>query len=87
MNNNNNKPAKSLRELAVDLDEICSIISELCDQLQGGGIMQARDIEPPLSTALPKLRRAVATLEAAAGGDNGRGVGEITAPGQSPLLM
>lgn len=85
MNNNNNVRVESLRELAVDLSEVYGLMSELCDQLQGGGIVQARDIEPSLARAVPKLRRALAALnEAATDADE---LGDVTAPSQSPLLM
>lgn len=88
MNNNNNKEAQSLRELAADLGEIHDVMNELCEQLQGGGIISARDIEPSLAKAVPQLRRAVTTLQSASDRRDDDGpLGEVTAPGQSPLLM
>jgi len=83
-----NPGASSLRDLAADLDEVYRQMDELCEQLQGGGIVQARDIEPSLAKAVPKLRRAVATLsEASTRGSSAGELGEVTAPSQSPLLM
>jgi len=88
MKKNETPGASSLRDLAADLAEVYRLMDELCEQLQGGGIVQARDIEPSLAKAVPKLRRAVATLsEASAHGSNGGELGEVTAPSQSPLLM
>lgn len=88
MKKNDTTGARSLRDLAADLDEVYRLMDELCEQLQGGGIVQARDIEPSISKAVPKLRRAVATLtEASTRGSNGGEHGEVTKPSQSPLLM
>jgi hypothetical protein len=88
------EPAKhTLEYLASDLHEVCGLLNELRMQLAGGGIIQARDIEPSVSIAVPKLRRAVAALNAVAmmnaGNDdnNYAKLAEVTAPSQSPLLM
>ena len=88
MKKNDTTGALSLRDLAADLDQVYRLMDELCEQLQGGGIVQARDIEPSISKAVPKLRRAVATLtEASTRGSSGGENGEVTKPSQSPLLM
>jgi len=84
MTNNNNKQSDSLHDLAVDLNEVYGLMSELCSQLQGGGIVQARDIEPSLARAVPKLRRAITTLAKAT--ESGAS-GELSGPAKSPLLM
>ena len=84
MNNNNNKQSDSLHDLAVDLNEVYGLMSELCAQLQGGGIIQARDIEPSVARAIPKLQHAITTLAKAT--ESGSS-GEITGPAKSPLLM
>lgn len=64
MHNNNDK-TEILRGLAADLNEIHTSLNELCAILQGGGIIQARDVEPTLANATPKLRRAINTLNEA----------------------
>ena len=84
MNNNNNKQSGSLHDIAVDLNEIYGMMSELCATLQGGGIIQARDIEPSVARVMPKLQRAVTTL--AKVDEAGRDRGPM-GPSTSPLLM
>ncbi len=51
-----------LRHLASDLREAYLVLDKLCSQLEGGGIVQARDVEPAVAQTVPKLRRAVAVL-------------------------
>jgi hypothetical protein len=65
----NNKAAENLasesdqlRHLASDLREAYMVLDKLCSQLEGGGIVQARDVEPAVAQTVPKLRRAVAVL-------------------------
>ncbi len=78
----------TVNELAVDLNEIYASLNELCTALQGGGIVQARDIEPSLAKAMPVLRHAVTTLnEASDRGDDTGSQADITASGRSPRLM
>lgn len=84
MNNDNNKKSDSLHELACDLNEVYGMMTELCETLQGGGIIQARDIEPSVARVVPKLRRAVTTLARAT--ETGRDR-ELTGSERSPLLM
>lgn len=87
MNNNNDK-AEILHELAIDLRDVYKSLSELCEMLQGGGIVQARDVEPSLAIAVPKLQRAVQTLnEAAAPADDPGSNDREGAASQSRLLM
>ena len=52
-----------LQHLATDLGEVYNLLHGLCSKLAGGGIVQARDIEPSVARAVPKLRRAVADAE------------------------
>lgn len=87
MNNNKDK-VEILHELAIDLHDVYESLSELCAMLQGGGIVQARDVEPSLASAVPKLQRAVKTLNdaAAPAEDAGRKDGNGDAS-QSPTLM
>ena len=78
----------TLRTLATDLHEVYSLLNELSSNLEGGGIVTARDIEPAVSRAVPRLRNAVAMLYAASQNDD---YGEL-APGserinQNPLLI
>lgn len=89
----NNPEAESgentLRHLATDLHEVYSRLNELSANLEGGGIVQVRDIEPAVSMAVPRLRSAVATLYAAVKrnetlGNRRAGSGK---PNQNPLLM
>jgi len=88
MKTSKNTGAISLKSLAADLNEVYDLMNELCEQLQGGGIIQARDIEPSVAKAVPKLRHAVAALnEASRRGGNGGEPGDETSPSQSPLLM
>lgn len=51
-----------LRHLASDLREAYKVLDLLCTQLEGGGIVPARDVEPAVSEAVPKLRNAVNVL-------------------------
>jgi hypothetical protein len=88
MKENTDAGTNNLRELAVDLNEVYDLINDLCTTLQGGGIVQARDIEPSVAKAVPKLRRAVDTLKAAAAKrDAGGGREHTDDPHRSPLLM
>ena len=84
---NNNDNADNLYELADDLNEICASLDELCVALQGGGIVQARDIEPSLASAVPKLRRAVATLNDASAREDRNGRDDGDSATGSPRLM
>lgn len=87
MDNNNDK-AEILLELATDLNDVYESLSELCTMLQGGGIVQARDVEPSLAMAVPKLQYAVRTLNETAEPDNDAGSNDRDgAASQSPLLM
>jgi len=88
MQNNKNDKTNSLAELASHLNDVYVSLHELCAALQGGGIMQARDIEPALASAIPVLRDAVTTLnDVSVQDDDTRRRGAITAASQSPLLM
>jgi hypothetical protein len=80
---------RQLRYLATDLHEVYSLLSELSLQLEGGGIVQARDVEPAVSAAVPRLRSAVETLYAASkrGETYGDSPDAISSPGRNPLLM
>jgi hypothetical protein len=51
-----------LRHLAADLREAYKVLDMLCTQLEGGGIIPARDIKPVVSETVPKLRNAVDVL-------------------------
>ena len=51
-----------LRHLASDLREAYKVLDMLCTQLEGGGIVPARDVIPAVSEAVPKLRNAVNVL-------------------------
>jgi len=53
-----------LRNLALDLREAYTLLNGLSIQLEGGGIVRARDVEPAVAKAVPKLRHAVAVLNA-----------------------
>ncbi len=87
---NNNPEAVSathqLRYLATDLHEVYSLLSELSLQLEGGGIVQVRDVEPTVAMAVPKLRSAVAALYAASKHVEA-GAKQSGVPNQNPLLM
>jgi len=90
---NNNPEAVSathqLRYLATDLHEVYSLLNELSSQLEGGGIVQVRDVEPTVSMAVPKLRSAVAALYAASQNEeiHGEQPAGVNLPSQNPLLM
>ena len=90
-NMNDNKKAQSLRELAADLGEIHDTLSHLCEALQGGGIVQARDIEAPIADAVPRLGRAISALNSVSSnggqGTDKRDPGEPDSPSRSPLLI
>ena len=88
MKENTDAGTSNLRELAVDLNVVYGLMNELCATLQGGGIVQARDIEPSVAKVVPKLRRAVDTLNAAAAKRDAGGRREHAAdPHRSPLLI
>ncbi len=77
-----------LRYLATDLHEVYSRLNELSSQLEGGGIVQVRDVEPAVSMAVPKLRSAVAVLYAATKhDDDGDRPADASALNQNPLLI
>ena len=92
MNKNNSQAQDThftLRSLATDLHEVYSMLNELSSHLEGGGIVQARDVEPAVSKAVPRLRNAVAALYAATKheeNERDRMTG-LRTPNQNPLLM
>jgi len=61
-----------LRDLALDLGEAYTLLNSLSSQLEGGGIVRARDVEPAVAMAVPKLRHAVAVLNAVTTADQRR---------------
>ena len=73
MNNNNlstsalDKQTHQLRSIAGDLMEVHGLLSLLCNELGGGGIVQARHLEPMLARAVPKLRDAVHAMNEISG--------------------
>lgn len=88
-NSTSQESAFTLRGLATDLHEVYSMLNELSSHLEGGGIVQARDVEPAVSKAVPRLRNAVAMLYAATKHEESRhdrmkGTGKSN---QNPLLM
>ena len=86
MNKNNNGAGDdTLRYLATDLHEVYSRLNELSANLEGGGIVQARDIEPAVAMAVPRLRNAVATLYAATQRDDHSANGGLS--NKNPLLI
>lgn len=68
MNNDNLRPSHpekhshKLRGIAGELTEVHKLLSALCDELGGGGIIQARHVEPLLASAVPKLGDAVRAM-------------------------
>ena len=87
MHNNNDKPA-TLTDIAAELNDVYVTLNELCDMLQGGGIVQVRDIEPTIASAVPKLQNAVETLNDASTADGGsRKSQRRGGDSQSPLLI
>lgn len=68
MNNDNLRPASpaeqshKLRGIAGELTEVHKLLSALCHELGGGGIVQARHLQPMLASAVPKLDHAVRTM-------------------------
>ena len=93
MKNNNETSSMSassseqLRSLAGDLTEVHALLSVLCDELGGGGVVPAAQLEPMISDAVPKLQQAVASMNAMAAGLTGV-PGEDPASGaDNPLLM
>ncbi len=92
MKNNNeatSMPTSSsdqLRNLAGDLTEVHTLLSLLCTELGGGGIVPAGQLEPVIAKAVPKLRNAVASMNALAAGINGEDCGDPLVE-KNPLLM
>ena len=78
MKNNDNAATRAttkndkLRDLALDLGEAYTLLNSLSSQLEGGGIVRARDVEPAVAKAVPKLRHAVAVLNAVTTADQRR---------------
>jgi hypothetical protein len=76
-NNNNGSPGfplshgDELRGLAGDLTEVHSLLSMLCTELGGGGIVPASDLEFIIGEAVPKLRCVVASINEMAEGLSG----------------
>ncbi len=80
-----------LRHLASDLREAYKVLDRLCTQLEGGGIVPARDVRPAVSEAVPKLRNAVKVLNNVTRIDRARGP-KLRADGErsiskNPLLI
>ncbi len=50
--------AEILRSIASDLTEVHALMATLCKELNGGGLVHARDLEPVLAGTVPKLRAA-----------------------------
>ena len=67
--------------IAGELLEIHSLLSLLCNELGGGGIVQARHLEPMLASAVPKLRDAVDAMQELSEPLNGD-----SAPGDTRLI-
>lgn len=59
-----------LSHLAAELREAYTVLDQLCSQLEGGGIIQVRAVEPAIARTVPKLRHAVAVLDAVALNDD-----------------
>lgn len=82
---------QTLRHLAFDLREVYALLDDLCAHIAGGGIVQARDIEPAVVQAMSKVKRSVNALNAInALADDQIGKQEdddATSPDQSPPLM
>ena len=57
-----NQQSTQLRNIAGDLMEVHGLLNLLCNELGGGGIVQARQLEPMLARAVPKLRDAVQAM-------------------------
>lgn len=77
---------EQMRSIAGDLSEVHSLLSLLCNELGGGGIVQASHLQPIIADAVPRLRDAVTAMNSltcgtAAGFDGHPG------PHQNPLLM
>ena len=92
MKNNNNRSASAplsqsdeLRSLAGDLTEVHTLLSMLCTELGGGGIVPASDLEYIIGEAVPKLRSVVASMNDMAEGYSGPG--DPAYGDANPLLM
>ena len=93
MNKNNEAssipPSSSdqLRSLAGDLTEVHTLLSVLCDELGGGGVVPAAQLKPMISGAVPKLQEAVASMNAMAAGLAGLTDENAASATRNPLLM
>ena len=80
-----------LRHLASDLREAYKVLDMLCTQLEGGGVVPARDVRPAVSEAVPKLRNAVKVLNNVTRIDRARGLkrraGDKRSISKNPLLI
>jgi len=88
--NNKNHPdslitrTEDLREVIGELSEVHSLLAVLSGHLEGGGIVQARSLEPIVREAVPRLRDALEVMNRMAGNALARGP---RADGADPLLM
>jgi hypothetical protein len=80
-----------LRHLATDLQEAYRVLDILCTQLEGGGIVPARDVEPAVLETVPKLRNAVDVLSKVTQIDQARRpkirAGDKKSISKNPLLI
>ena len=81
--NNAAPEPETLRIIAGELTEVHSLLTALCKELSGGGIVQARDLEPMIAETVPKLRHAVRAMQGLEDDDGDRLDGDA----QNPLLM
>lgn len=92
MNKNNNRisdvplsQGEELRSLAGDLTEVHTLLSVLCTELGGGGIVPASDLEFIIGEAVPKLKSVVASMNELA--ECYPGTAELACENPNPLLM
>ena len=79
--------SEQLRSLAGDLTEVHALLSVLCDELGGGGVVPAAQLEPMISDAVPKLQHAVSSMNAMAAGLSAVPGAAGASDGHNPLLM
>ena len=80
---------EKLRDIVGELTEVHGLLDLLCTQLEGGGIVQAKELEPVVAEAAPKLRKALNEMNTLThqGGARVEGRRNQSPRSKNPLLM
>ena len=80
---------EQLRSIVGDLTEVHGLLSLLCTHLEEGGTVDAAELEPVISEAVPRLRQAVSAMNILThqGGNTLEGCRTNVGTSKNPLLM